>query len=344
MISILLNLIGLIQSIFLGSILVLSGSRSGKKHELYCGLLVLVFAIPIFNSIRILQWGGEFFDEYEILSNFSLLLAGPLLYLYTQSRLSNYSWKIQDGLHFLPFLLLFPLQALTYFFQLDSLALIVEEVAKISLVISMTAYQILSIRLLRRARTPKERSISFLIYGFALVWHINLLIQLTDFVGDSLKVEYRIFATLLLSALVLALCYIHWFELLGKRQTGKSKMSLSQDRAQLILQKINAEMANHQPYLQKDYSLQKLSDQIGEPASYISLVINQELQQSFPKYIAKLRIAAFVERTKNPAYQHLSIEGIWQQVGFRSSSTFNKAFKENMKMLPSEFIKSLRSS
>ena len=151
-------------------------------------------------------------------------------------------------------------------------------------------------------------------------------------------------STLLLSSLVLSLCYIHWFELLKKKSTGRSRITISANRSKLILQKIGAEMSIHHPYLGKDYSLQKLSDRIAEPVSYISHVINQEHQKSFPKYIAQLRIAAFVKRAQNPAYQHLSIQGIWQEVGFRSSSTFNKAFKENMKMLPSEFMKSLRRS
>lgn len=336
-----LNIIGFIQSFFLGSVLVAS-SWHGRKSNLLGGLLMLIFAIPIFNSIRILVWGTDFFSEYEWFSNFSLLLIGPLLYLYARLRVLDESFRKRDRWHFLPFAVLLPLQIVSLFFLGQQIAMAIEIFSGLTLVVIMTLYQFLAIRLIFKKSRLVEKPLRFTLYGFAIVWHVNLLIQITEHFSEKVKEEYQIFSTLTLSVLVLILSYTHWFELMKKPNMVKSKIKLDTERSKSIWKKIQTAMLTHRPYLRQDFSLQKFSAQIGEPSSYISHIVNQEMKTSFPKYVASFRIKAFVEKARETESQHFSIQGLSEEVGFRSSSTFIQAFKENMQMLPSEFMRSLK--
>lgn len=308
------------------------------------GYLLLILAIPILNSVRILVWSPDFFQAYELLSNYCLLLVGPLLYLYTRNRINNKILQKADRLHFLPFIGLFSLQLLSQFFLLDGLSYLTEIIGGLLMIVSMSTYQFLAIRLVNQKAQAHEKSFLITIYGFAVVWHINLLIQVSELFADNFKEEYQIAATLLLSILVLILCYAHWIDLFQPLKTNKTSIQLKPAKAQMILSKIKQTMQQQKPYLEKGFTLQKLSRQLEEPSSYVSYLINKEYEMSFPKYVAHLRIKEFVARSKETKNNHFSIQGMSQEVGFNSASTFNKAFKENMNMLPSKFIKTLKTA
>lgn len=342
MISIVLNIIGFVQSLFLGSLLLLQ-SNIKKGHDRIGAILILVFAIPIFNSIRILLWGPRFLQAYDLLSNYSLLLIGPLLYLYTKNRIKNTNISKKERYHFIPIVVLFPLHLFSILVLSNTISSAVEFVSGTFIFLSMTIYLALSVRLVYQHSKEIESSFLLTIYGFALVWCMNIFFQSTYYFIDGTKELYQIYATLILSFLVVVLCYSHWIELLKKINPKKTKIHINKQKASKILNKIQFEITTNQPYLNNNFTLQKLAQQIGEPASYVSHIINKEMNMSFPKFIAQLRVKEFVKRAQNHQYQHLSIRGLSQEVGFKSPSTFNKAFKENMNMLPTRFMESLKA-
>ena len=51
------------------------------------------------------------------------------------------------------------------------------------------------------------------------------------------------------------------------------------------------------------------------------------------------RVQEFKRRLTDPEYQHLSLEGLAYEAGFRSKATFNRAFKKLERMTPGEFRK-----
>jgi len=336
----LINTIGLLFSVFLGSVLIISNKFTQGKN-LIAGVLLLVFAIPIFNSIRILNWGSGSFNTYELFSNFSLFLIGPLLYLYAKHWDSSQLKDKRDLLHFAPFFLLLFLQILSIKLM-PNVSLAIEIVSCIILILSMGIYQFLSIRIIRKESKAAKKPLLYAVYGFAIVWHINLFIQLAEGLFDTVKAESQIYATLILSLLILLLAYSHWLELLKKAYPAKSKITLNAQRQKSVFNKIKIGINESKPYLDNNFSLQNFSILIGEPASYISYCINTQFKMSFPKYVAHLRIQEFLKKAHLPKFEHYTIEGLAKEVGFNSSSTFNKAFKENMNMLPSEFLKSLK--
>ena len=84
-----------------------------------------------------------------------------------------------------------------------------------------------------------------------------------------------------------------------------------------------------------DLDLQKMSEQFGLSADYISNMIKRETGYAFKEYVTILRITEaqrLLSEEKN-----LTINEIAAMVGYRKSSNFSKKFKELTGVLPSQF-------
>jgi AraC-like DNA-binding protein len=84
-------------------------------------------------------------------------------------------------------------------------------------------------------------------------------------------------------------------------------------------------------------SLSKFANSIGEKSSYVSQVLNQNLQTSFYEYITDFRIRDVIEQLSKPSSD--TIYDIAIAAGFNSKSAFNKAFKKRTGLTPSAFRK-----
>lgn len=70
---------------------------------------------------------------------------------------------------------------------------------------------------------------------------------------------------------------------------------------------------------------------------HLSQAINQNLNTNFYKFVNAYRVEEVKKKLKNPEFEKYSILGIAFESGFNSKSTFNKIFKEETGMTPSEF-------
>ncbi len=70
----------------------------------------------------------------------------------------------------------------------------------------------------------------------------------------------------------------------------------------------------------------------------ISESINSILASNFNSFINQFRINEAKKMLQNSDFSNLSIEGIGQEVGFRSKSTFYRSFKKETGITPKEFL------
>ncbi|MEZ4854172.1 helix-turn-helix domain-containing protein [Flavobacterium sp.] len=114
---------------------------------------------------------------------------------------------------------------------------------------------------------------------------------------------------------------------------------LSIDKRLNIIEKVKDHIESKEAYLQHDLTIHDIAREIKVNSSYISNVLNQNLSTNFVTFINKYRIekAKVILLDKN--YEHYTIEAISELVGFKSKSSFNSAFKNLVKMTPSEFKK-----
>jgi AraC-like DNA-binding protein len=68
-------------------------------------------------------------------------------------------------------------------------------------------------------------------------------------------------------------------------------------------------------------------------------VLNKELKKSFHEFVNEYRNQEAIKLMSDPDYDHFSLQGIAEEVGFNSKSSFNRSFKKHTGKTPSEFLK-----
>ncbi|MEM6719393.1 MAG: helix-turn-helix domain-containing protein [Bacteroidota bacterium] len=98
-------------------------------------------------------------------------------------------------------------------------------------------------------------------------------------------------------------------------------------------------------YLRQDCTLGFVAKKLKTNTSYLSNVINTYKGKSFKSYLTELRINSALIRLKNDSkLRAYTIKAIAEEFGFKRQETFSKAFKAQTNMLPSKYIKSLKTS
>lgn len=120
--------------------------------------------------------------------------------------------------------------------------------------------------------------------------------------------------------------------------------SLNDETRRDLIVKIEEVMATIPEICDKGFSLQRLTSIVGSNTSYISRIINEHYKVSFGNLLNKYRIQEACRRMKDTdKYGNLTIDAISESVGFNTRATFTKAFRVNIGMLPSEYLKLVRA-
>ncbi len=99
---------------------------------------------------------------------------------------------------------------------------------------------------------------------------------------------------------------------------------------------ISALIREKQYYLTEDLNLEMLASLIRTNRTYLSRIINSELNTNFYDYINTFRIEHAESLLKDPNCT-LSVEQVAYESGFRSYSTFNRFFKKRYNTTPGGF-------
>lgn len=114
---------------------------------------------------------------------------------------------------------------------------------------------------------------------------------------------------------------------------------LQETEAQMIRQNLEAVLYRSQPYLNPELSLAGLAKLVGTTDKKLSTLLNQNMQTNFYDYINSFRIAAFKRNIQEGKLASFSVVGIALQCGFKSKSSFYRAFKKETGMPPTAFLK-----
>ena len=120
------------------------------------------------------------------------------------------------------------------------------------------------------------------------------------------------------------------------------KMSVPKKTTDRIIEKLNSFEQNH-GFLSEHVSLQQLAKEFGTNYNYLSKVINTEKGKNFSNYINQLRVTyIYHELADNSLYLKYTVKAIGQEIGFKSTECFSKAFYKKYGLYPSEYLRQLK--
>jgi AraC-like DNA-binding protein len=135
---------------------------------------------------------------------------------------------------------------------------------------------------------------------------------------------------------------------LKAKETNESKSTgydyvLSDEKASKILDNL-AILEAKLFFLDKKYNLTTLAKKCNTNSSYLSKVINKYKEKTFSEYMADLRISYVLNALKiDKKLRSYTIQSIAEEIGFKQSESFSKAFKKRTGFNPSFYIKNLEN-
>lgn len=124
-------------------------------------------------------------------------------------------------------------------------------------------------------------------------------------------------------------------------KSAQSDQPTPQHSWQEEAKQLEAQMKQQQWFLQPRFSLTDLASALGSNETYVSRTINQGLGLSFNQYINQHRITYAQQLLQQPKS---SILHSALQSGFNSKATFNRVFKEQLGITPSQYKNTLKTS
>lgn len=118
------------------------------------------------------------------------------------------------------------------------------------------------------------------------------------------------------------------------------RSNLDDSKKEELISRINEVMNDPDQICREDFSSKELAQLVASNTSYVSQVINEKYGVSFSTLLGNSRIKIVCHRiSDDPQYQKLTIEGIANSVGFKSRTAFINAFKREVGLTPSQYIK-----
>jgi len=96
---------------------------------------------------------------------------------------------------------------------------------------------------------------------------------------------------------------------------------------EVLKQKIIHALAVDKVFLAPDLTLKKFADFVQSNTSYVSQTINNGCGKNFNGLINEYRVEEVLRLFQEGQHQTFTIESIYQKAGFKSKSSFQKAFK-----------------
>lgn len=120
------------------------------------------------------------------------------------------------------------------------------------------------------------------------------------------------------------------------------KSGLSEEEASNVMMQLESVMKTHRPFADADLTLNDLAEIIKVSPNHLSQVINTISGKTFYHFINTYRIQEFLKLSTLPENKKYTFLGLASECGFSSKTTFNKYFKLQTGMTPSEYFEATR--
>jgi AraC-like DNA-binding protein len=355
--------IGISQSFFAG-LLISTKKPATTANRLMSAWLFLICVELIFALLNSRVIGMYAFP-------FVAFTYGPLLYLYVVFMTNpgrKFNWL--SLIHFIPFVVFFTvsvifrniplLKDLRSFFAPDRF-ISLRIVYSTCFILSVTAYSILAFIEIRKHQNNLKNLVSYtsnvitlnwlkiVSIGFYLAFLILFILGGLNMIGDFIPFDpyFVVFGFIAIFSFVFSFYGIKQPVIFGeevkipgaiaKDSEKYVKSGLKDKKAAEYLEKLVSLVETDKPYLDRDLSIQDLSDMTGIPRHHITQVLNEKHKKNFFTFINEYRVKEVIARFSEPKNNNFTILAIAYDSGFNSKTTFNSIFKNQTGMTPSEY-------
>lgn len=345
----------------------------GKEGDVKANILISLFVL--FHSFFIIhlclflsKYNFTFPHSLYITTSFSFLY-GPLLYFYFKRVSEGYKFKYTDLLHLIPsvalFLYFLPIYILPASEKLE-LLLNRDEVLHSTLItvvilkyLSLIIYAFLVYKIYLKKVNKKSKLDEKILWWLKNIAALNVVyvisyivygVALMSIVGSNILIYPQIFSMAIIVLYVGYVAYVqprvffsnkYLFKELNFLKYKKSGLTkgLSSDLKEELLILLEEEKI----YKSSSINLDTLSNKLGTTRHNISQVINEHFGMNFFHLINKYRVEEAQKILENGS-KNLHIIDVAYDVGFNNKVTFNKAFKDNTQLTPTQYLEKLNST
>lgn len=130
-----------------------------------------------------------------------------------------------------------------------------------------------------------------------------------------------------------------------QKESKTAKTSIKGDQRETIESRIRHLLEDPEVFCSMDFSSKELARLADSNTTYVSKIINETYGISFSTLIGNLRVKEACRRiNESDCYDALTIEGIANNMGFKSRTSFINAFKREVGISPSEYIRIAREA
>ncbi|AXT50612.1 AraC family transcriptional regulator [Aquimarina sp. BL5] len=367
----------LVGGIFTISIIIIQLLRI-KNKELPQKILIVLFFLLFFvafffySLLHDIIWLIRLFF---LPNDVTIVIVGPLLFLYVKSLFLEEENLVKNTLvHFIP-ALLFAISItiptiLFNTFRIDELAYThtdwIRTIIRIDSLYFLL-YLFISLGLLSKYRKLTKYKYSNLTH-YDFNWIKIMLMSAIGIISIDLGVKvYESFYGdfiwntdfLVVLAMIILVIYLGYYgvnqskvllpsfllnnEVASEISKTKNKtISPSKKEAfETLRNKLELLLDTDQTYFDQDLTLGKLAQKISTTDKILSTMLNQYMHTTFYDLINKYRVQAVKEKIHLDTYKNYNLFGIACECGFKSRTSFNRIFKKETGLSPSEYKKSM---
>lgn len=298
-------------------------------------------------------------------------LIGSFTYLYVFYSINSLKkFHRVSIIHLLPFLVAFPL---CYFENEDITFTSIVLNIGVKIIVSLV-YFVISLKLLKKYKTAinnhfsktemidlkwlefvvKIGFISYIIYFIIMIlWYIDVdaLSNIDSYANTIViififSISYYSISSTKVFERISNLNSVETLQDEAKIETinqfvnkNEKKELINTEEAELILKKIISIIETKKLFENENLMLEDLAKELDLHSKYVSYVINNIAGKNFFDFINHFRIMEFNKEVLNPKNKNLTFLTIAYNCGFGSKSAFNRTYKREMGVSPSQFVK-----
>ncbi|WP_347922915.1 helix-turn-helix domain-containing protein [Pontimicrobium sp. SW4] len=330
-----------IQSLLL--IYLLSTAEGKRNKGIYYLISLLLVTTFIVIQYMLTELGyRENYRAFFMLGFSPMFLIPPLYFLFCSSNLNYKKFSLKTALHFLPFIFFSSIM----FIGINTPTL--KKVIFSSLVIQLLSYSIVSFKLLGKGKKEDiepTKVLKFLTICMLLFAIIVFLEYLAIIVFEIKSIDLISIVTVFLIGFITIL-EVHLIKGFSTSfdftvfQVKKYKNSnLQSQNLEELDERLNILLSQEKIFLTPNLKAEDLADKLAISRHQLTEFLNQELECSFNDLMNKHRVDYVKKDLLNIDKKHLSISGLANEAGFKSTATFYRAFKAQTGFTPSEYIK-----